>query len=74
MTPIMSTSIIAITPEQRTLLLSAGEIIAGIDTIVAKLEPLACLRGDVMQALGLLRVANLARDVIKARVGEVAHV
>jgi hypothetical protein len=71
---IMCTPIKAFTPEQRTLLLSAGEIIAAIDALVPRLVPAALLRGDVMQALDLLRVANLARDVIKARVGEAAHV
>jgi hypothetical protein len=67
---IMDTRLVAFTRAEHAALLAIAEI----DALVTRLVPPALLRGDVMQVLDLLRVANLARDVIKARVGEVGNV
>jgi hypothetical protein len=70
MTPIMCTRIIAFTGDQWSALNAARDAVAEIERHGVD----ALDRGRIADAVALLRVANLARDVIKARVGEAAHV
>jgi hypothetical protein len=67
---IMCTRIIAFTGEQWSALNTACEAVAEIERHGVD----ALDRGRIADAVALLRVASLARDVIKARVGEVGNV
>jgi hypothetical protein len=67
---ILDTPIIAFTSEQRADVLRVGEITAQLDRLVMP----ALVAGDVMRGMRLQKVARLARDVVRAWVGEVGHV